>query len=52
MNSPHAKDAPLTTLDLTQFSVLIVDDNPNNLFTLEALLTERLGVEVIQAAVI
>ncbi len=39
----------LTALDLTQFSVLIVDDNPNNLFTLEALLTERLGVEVIQA---
>ena len=50
MNLPHAKDAPLTTLDLTQFSVLIVDDNPNNLFTLEALLTERLGVEVIQAS--
>jgi len=45
----HAEDPPLTALDLTQFSVLIVDDNPNNLFTLEALLTERLGVEVIQA---
>ena len=44
------REAPrLTALDLTQFSVLIVDDNPNNLFTLEALLTERLGVEVIQA---
>ncbi len=35
---------------MTQFSVLIVDDNPNNLFTLEALLDEHLGVEVVQAS--
>jgi len=31
------------------YSILIVDDNPNNLFTLRALLENSLNVEVIQA---